>query len=487
LYRASSVIEAAQAKYTLAGKTTRVALDTNESLDLFRNHYRETMVFGQSELLEIADAPITTPVTGATIDLAQPATDLVEGQWLVASGTDSATGESISELVQISAINGAKLTVTPALKKSYVRLGSKPEESFSLNANVARATHGETVSEIVGSGDGSTANQNFKLKQAPALTYTHSTAPGGMKSSLQIRVNDLLWHEVSTLFGRQSRERVFTTDMADDGSVTVRFGDGVRGARLPSGAQNLKATYRRGSGLDGLVRAGQLTSLLTRPPGLKSVINPFAAEGADEPESFANAQQNAPLTVLTLERVVSLEDYENFSRSYAGIAKALATWTWDGRTRGVFLTVAAPLGAPVSNLLIADLITAIHAAGDPFVPVRAVSYQKRLFKVAGKIKVDPDYEAEKVLAEANDTLRDTFSFAKRQFGQSVNLSEVIALVQVVDGVVAVDIDSLYRTGEAVKLNSRLEAELPHGGDPASLGAAELLTLDPAPIDLEEMP
>jgi len=487
LYRATSVIEAAQAKYTLAGKTTRVALDTNENLDLFRNHYRETMVFGQSELLEIADAPITTPVTGATIGLAQPAADLVEGQWLVASGTDSATGESIGELVQISAINGAKLTVTPALKKSYVRLGSKPEESFSLNANVARATHGETVSEIVGSGDGSTANQDFKLKQAPALTYTRSTAPGGMESSLQIRVNDLLWHEVSTLFGRQSRERVFTTDMADDGSVTVRFGDGVRGARLPSGAQNLKATYRRGSGLDGLVRAGQLTSLLTRPPGLKSVLNPFAAEGADEPESFANAQQNAPLTVLTLERVVSLEDYENFSRSYAGIAKALATWTWDGRTRGVFLTVAAPLGAPVSNLLIADLITAIHAAGDPFVPVRAVSYQKRLFKVAGKIKIDPDYETEKVLAAANDTLRDTFSFEKRQFGQPVNLSEVIALVQAVDGVVAVDIDSLYRTGETVKLNSRLEAELPHGGDPASLGAAELLTLDPAPIDLEEMP
>jgi predicted phage baseplate assembly protein len=297
----------------------------------------------------------------------------------------------------------------------------------------------------------------------------------------------LLWHEVPSLFGRGSRERVFTTDMADDGSVTLRFGDGVRGARLPSGAQNVKATYRRGSGLDGLVRAGQLTSLLTRPPGLKSALNPFAAEGAEEPESFANAQQNAPLTVLTLERVVSLEDYENFSRSYAGIAKALATWTWDGRMRGVFLTLAAPLGASVSSLLIADLITAIHAAGDPFVPVRAVSYQKRLFKVAGKVKVDPAYEAEKVLAAATDALRDTFSFGKRQFGQPVNLSEVIALVQAVKGVVAVDIDKLYRTGETVKLNSRLEAELPHGGDPASLGAAELLTLDPAPIELEVMP
>ncbi len=94
----------------------------------------------------------------------------------------------------------------------------------------------------------------------------------------------------------------------------------------------MKATYRRGIGLDGLVRAGQLSTLLTRPPGLKSAINPLAAEGADEPESFANAQQNAPLTVLTLDRVVSLEDYENFSRAYAGIAKALATWTWEGNT-----------------------------------------------------------------------------------------------------------------------------------------------------------
>jgi hypothetical protein len=485
LCNVQSLATTSRADFSLTAKVTRITPDILEHASAF--DLRNTLVFAQSESFVMSEQPVTALVTGAAIDLAQPPADLVKGQWLVASGKDSTTGELTSELVQISAINGAKLTVTPALKKSYIRVGDKPEESFSFNANVARATHGETVSEILGSGDGSKANLTFKLKQAPALTYTRSTAPGGMGSSLQIRVNDLLWHEVPSLFGHGSRERVFTTDMADDGSVTVRFGDGVRGARLPSGAQNVKATYRRGSGLDGLVRAGQLTSLLTRPPGLKSVLNPFAAEGADEPESFTNAQQNAPLTVLTLERVVSLEDYENFSRSYAGIAKALATWTWDGRTRGVFLTLAAPLGAPVSNLLITDLITAIHAAGDPFVPVRAVSYQKRLFKVAGKIKIDPDYEAEKVLAAANDTLRDTFSFGKRQFGQPVNLSEVTALVQAVEGVVAVDVDSLYRTGQTVKLNSRLEAELPHGGDPASLGAAELLTLDPAPIDLEVMP
>jgi hypothetical protein len=390
---------------------------------------------------------------------------------------------AVSELAVIKECAGepSVLTLQSPLAQLYDRA------TVTIAANVADATHGETVTEVLGGGDGSQPNQSFKLKQAPALTYTRSTAPGGAESTLQIRVNDLLWHEVPTLFERTSRERIFTTELADDGAVTVRFGDGDRGARLPSGAQNVKATYRRGIGLDGLVRAGQLSTLLTRPPGLKSAINSLAAEGADEPESFANAQENAPLTVLTLDRVVSLEDYENFSRSYAGIAKALATWTWDGRTRGVFITVAGPLGAAVSAALAADLVTAIHAAGDPFVPLRATSYQKALFKLAGKVKIDPDYEAEKTLAAAYDRLRDAFSFANRQFGQPVILSEVIALVQAVAGVVAVDIDSLYRTGKTVKLNGRLEAELPNGGDPASLGAAELLTLAPAPIDLEVMP
>ena len=398
---------------------------------------------------------------------------------LTTSKTDD---PQISEIAVLQSAEGNPTSLT--LQSPLTHLFDRA--SMTIAANVAEATHGETVSEVLGNGDASQPNQKFKLRQTPALTYTRSTKPGGAESSLQIRVNDLLWHEEPTLFQRGARERIFTTEAGDDGSVTVRFGDGIRGARLPSGNQNVKATYRRGIGLEGLVRAGQLTTLLTRPPGLKSAINALAAEGADDPESFADAQQNAPLTVLTLDRVVSLTDYENFSRAYSGIAKALASWTWDGRTRGVFITVAGPLGAEVSATLAQDLIRAIHDAGDPFVPVRVVSYAEALFRVAAQIKIDPDYETDKVLAAAEARLRDSFSFAARSFGQPVGLSEVMALLQAVAGVVAVNISALHRTGAAAIVNARLEANLPSGGDPNSLGAAELLTLDPAPLNLEVM-
>jgi len=67
------------------------------------------------------------------------------------------------ELVQISAIDGAKLTVSPPLKQSYVRVAPKPEESFSLNANVANATNGETVS------------RNSRQRRCPLQRYQQFT------------------------------------------------------------------------------------------------------------------------------------------------------------------------------------------------------------------------------------------------------------------------------------------------------------------------
>jgi uncharacterized phage protein gp47/JayE len=489
LYRASTVVEGSRASFTLSGKTTRIGLDTNENLNLFQTtSYRDTTVFAQSELLDIAEAPITTPITGATISLAQAPAGLVKGQCLAASGKDSTTGEATAEIVQVSALDGTELTVTPPLLKSYAR------DSFSLNANVAHATHGETVSEILGSGDASQRYQQFTLKQSP-LTYVSAATASGGRSTLEtktdggqiqygIRINDLLWHEAPTLFGRGSQEHIYVTRTGDDGKTTIEFGDGVTGARLPSGQDNVRATYRKGIGVDGLVKAGQLTSLLTRPLGIKSVVNPEDATGAQNRESLDDARTNAPLTVLTLDRTVSLQDYEDFSRAFAGIAKALATLTWDGQTERVFITVAGQKGAEIqtqSDTYI-NLLAALQQAGDPFVSLRVKSYRPAHFRFAGKVKVNLDYETDVVLAAVEQALRKLFSFDVRAFGQPVFLSEVIAAIQAVPGVAAVDVDKLYRSGSAATLETRLLAALPEILANGDVAAAELLTLDPAPLD-----
>ena len=358
-----------------------------------------------------------------------------------------------------------------------------------LNANVGLATHGETVgNEVLGSGDASRPYQRFELKQSP-LTYVSADTPSGGASTLQVFVNNLLWREVPTLFGHGPRERVYITHTDDDEKTTVQFGDGKMGARLPMGSENVKATYRKGVGLEGLVGAGQLSLLMTRPLGLKGVVNPQAAAGAQDPQSLADARANSPLTVLTLDRIVSLRDFEDFARSFSGIAKALATWTWNVHTRGVFVTVAGIGGAAVADdsVLRNSLVSAMQKSGDPQIPVQIKSYRGMTFKLVADVKVDADHVAADVLAAVEAALRASFSFEARAFGQPVTLSEVMAVMQNVAGVVAVDLNRLHRSDEAEALTSFLPSRAPQAGDDANVPAAELLTLDPGPLELGVMP
>jgi hypothetical protein len=102
---------------------------------------------------------------------------------------------------------------------------------------------------------------------------------------------------------------------------------------LPSGQNNVTATYRQGIGSAGNVRPGQITTLLTRPPGLQGVINPVAAGGGGDPESIESGRRNVPVAMRAVDRIVALEDVRDLARASATIHKAEAVWAWDGRLR----------------------------------------------------------------------------------------------------------------------------------------------------------
>ncbi len=130
--------------------------------------------------------------------------------------------------------------------------------------------------------------------------------------------------------------------------------------------------------------AGKLTNLLSRPLGVTGATNPEPASGGEDPESRDKARDNAPLTVLTLDRAVSVRDYRDFARAFAGIAKAHALWIAGGPARGVFLTVAGEGGAPIAASSDTYRRSAGVAArhGDPLMPLRLVSYRDARFQPA---------------------------------------------------------------------------------------------------------
>lgn len=545
LYQATRVSEASRADFLLSGKISRVTLEGID-LDAFRKSVRTTGAFVESEELELAETPLESPVWKEKIVLDRLVEGLQSGRRIIVTGkllrrlrfkstsknqlpsgeyfllappqksdasfdklkwnvinavglkpTVLASPDAVTFLTTIEEAEKAVselavIDTATALDEKHTRLILTSElgnvydaSSVIISANVALSTHGETTSEVLGGGDAAQAFQRFVLKQPP-LTYVSSSSASGGQSTLEVRVNDVLWHEVPDFYGHEPQERIYITRLSDDGKTTVIFGDGETGVRLPTGQENVKARYRKGLGLGGIVRADQLTQLLTRPLGVKGVTNPIPSSGAADAEKLEDARRNAPLTVLTLGRVVSLKDYEDFARGFAGIGKALATWTWFGERRGVFVTVAGEDGAQVTeqSSLFKNLLAAMRDSGDSLVSLKVKSFQPRFFSLRATFSVDPDLLPDKVKAEVEQKLRAAFSFEAREFGQAVHLSEVIAVMQNVKGVIAVDVDQFYRSDQTPARLPRIAAAAPQPGSDDSVSAAELLLLEPYGLNVE---
>lgn len=470
--------------YGLSSKVTRIRLSQAITISSMAD-LRKLVVYGQSEELTLAGLPREDPVEKSRIELEEDVEGLEAGQSLIVSGEVSdSSGAYASELVTVQSASVANARTVLSLRSGLTRKYER--DTVTINGNVALATHGETVSETLGSGDAGEAFQSFKLKQKP-LTYLTDSSPSGAASTLKLSVNDVLWTEVDNLLDSGPQDHHYVVFIDVDGTTRVRFGDGTNGARLPTGQNNVTATYRKGSGLDGRVKKDQLSLLLTRSYGLKEVANPIDADGGDDPESAALARSNAPVKVRTLGRVVSLRDYEDFARAFSGIAKASARWAWFGDRKGVFLTVAPSPSKTSSSTssgstLLKSLGDALRKAGSPFVRFQIKSYRPVTFRLSLRVKILPAYKKDTVKTAVEKALRDAFSFSKRSFEQPVYLSEVMGVAQGVAGVGGVDVDKLYRSGTEAKVNDRLVAAGPEVGSDGSRVGAELLTLYSGSLD-----
>ncbi len=314
--------------------------------------------------------------------------------------------------------------------------------SLTISANVVHATHGESRSEVIGSGDSSQAFQNFVLHQKP-LTYVSAPTSSGSQSSLNLRVNDVLWAEAPHLLEMGPTDRKYLISTDDSGTSTVVFGDGTHGLRPPTGTENIKADYRSRLGVLGNVNANAITLLATRPLGVRSVVNPNPSVGGADPETRDQARQNVPVGLSALNRLVSVRDFEDFSRGFAGVTKASAL-LMSSRRPLVHLTIAGADGTPITPTsdLYLNLTGALRNLGDPNFPVIVASCELLLVVLSANVAILPEYLWETVQPVIRAALLDLLSFGNRDLAQDVLASEVIARIQAVEGVDYVDLQTL---------------------------------------------
>jgi uncharacterized phage protein gp47/JayE len=474
LWRVDSTTDLSRAAYAVSGKITRLQLEGAADF-AFAFVPRTTIVHAVSEPLELVEAPDESAVAGGAIDVDVDVSEMTHGRRLLVRGVTAAGEEHVEAAVvdEVQAVAGGwRLVLQNDLAFAYERA------SVVVHGNVASASHGETVQQLLGSGRAGAAFQRFTLAHEP-LTYVQTSADpagAGTKAALEVRVNDARWDEVPTLYGAGSRDRAYAVRVDEEGKTYVQFGDGVRGSRLPTGSNNVRAEYRKGLGAAGNVKAGALAQLLDRPLGLKGVGNPAPAEGGVDPETEEDARESMPLGVRTLGRTVSLLDYEDYARAFTGVVKARAAVLPLRGGRTIVVTVAFEGGDRLD-----DLQTALRTYGDPHVEVLVLAGTTATFRLALKVAVDPAYETEPTLSAVEAALRAAYAFERRGFGEPVFASEVVATVHTVTGVVAADLDRLY-AGAFPGLGDRLLAQQPAVGPGGTAVPAGVLVLALAPLD-----
>ena len=353
------------------------------------------------------------------------------------------------------------VTLEPPLGDDFTLNDFPLEESkVTVYGNLVDATQGKTESEaVLGNGDGRQAFQTFKLPKAP-LTYHNSVGetPPEMPE-LRVYVDDRLWKRVSSFFDREPGEEVYIVREDANGDSWVQFGDGKIARRLPSGLGNVVAKYRTGIGAHGGLKEETTVQAGDRLDRLGGINLAGIASGGSEPESGENAREAAPGMIQSLDRLVSLKDFESETLAIAGVSKASAVWGLRNNIPTVELTVLMKIGRDKEFKQIEKIMADYNRCRGPQrFPVRVVQGRLEYVCIRVNVALDPTYREEVVERGIKEALglagersvdgsRGLFALANRNFGQREYSTRISGAIQNVEGVLWTRVTGLVSLGE----------------------------------------
>lgn len=323
------------------------------------------------------------------------------------------------------------------LKESF----AEDDPLVTVYGNLVACTQGKSQSEtVLGSGDRRQAFQTFALPKSPLTYLLDESRTPAQVPELAVYVDGLLWKQVDNFFNSGPKDAVYVVRQDADDNSFVQFGDGNTGARLPSGLNNVVAVYRVGTGAAGQLEEGAKPNATGRLKPLTEVYLPAEVVGGGDPESEDNARKAAPGRMQSLGRMVGLADYEAEARALPGVLKAAARWAAPEGTPQVRLAVLVKGGAAAVTK-IQDIMNGYNRCRGPrrhpIVVAQGLSQYVYLALRAG-------YAADRRSKDVDQAIRDAligdddqpglFNLARRGFGQSVHISQILGAVQQVQGV-----------------------------------------------------
>ncbi|MEO3891420.1 putative baseplate assembly protein [Nonomuraea sp. B5E05] len=266
------------------------------------------------------------------------------------------------------------------------------------------------------------------------------------------------WTPVPDLLTSGRLDAHVVAEPETSGAVRLRYGDGINGRR-PAPGTTFTAWPRIGGGAAGNIGADVLALPLPTPghapPAGVTVTNPLPAVGGVDPQSVDEVKQLAPHAFRTQLRAVTSADHAAAAEENPNVQRAVARRRWTGSWYAQEVTLD-----PVS-----------HRAGDPSLvaEVAATLDVRRLagvdVEMAPPVHVPLEIVLEVCVADGHlaadverrlraelstrilpDGRLGFFHPDRLTFGQSLYISDLVAVIMAVPGVRYVEVDDSEAKG-----------------------------------------
>jgi hypothetical protein len=297
----------------------------------------------------------------------------------------------------------------------FVNLSAVNLDTGSLGAVVPCKQITILSGQVLGTSDGITASQQFSL----GTSYAHG--------SVDLEVAGVPFTELHSLGLATSTDNVFIVEVAEDGNAYVIFGDGINGAIPPYGS--VVASYHTTLGVGGNVDEETIKTsspTLTLPTAGASTTKIYNVDGSSGGVNYEGIQRlrvSAPLSLRTLDRAVTYQDYEDITRLAPGVGLAKVDFNC-GKYIDIYI---APQGGGLAAQALLD------STYDYLDPRRMITTFPRM-KAAGvtrlaiSAEVTAKFRADVYLTkdDVQNALIEFGAFENQAINRKVRMSDIVA-------------------------------------------------------------
>lgn len=285
---------------------------------------------------------------------------------------------------------------------------------------------------LLGNTDG-TADQIFSL----GLDYVHNSS--------YLTIAGIPWERQETLGRSEPEDTHYIVEVAADKTAYIRFGDNVNGI-IPTAGQEVLCDYYSTLGIEGNVSSNTIVNtdfdfIALDATIIKSVIqNPLAAIGGSPYETIERIRRSAPLSLRTLDRAVTRQDYIDIAKLAPGVDKATLFYEC-GKYIDIYIS---PNGGGIAQTL---LLTTTKNYVDArkmvttFINVLPAgeSYISITIEATAKFRRDGVVTKQDII----NALMAEYSYGNSDVNRPIRISDIIALVDNLEKVDFLDLQEIY--------------------------------------------